>query len=454
MKSKKVRIVKLAMFASLYAFSLPALADNVLLQDIQVALSQSDNSTNTKSNSFGAYKTLENLTSKFGLDYKKSNSSKPITRKEAAIMLVNLVGKIEERNIKLNEVEKAKIEVIKEELSLETKALMSKVTGLESSVSQLKGNVSKLAESDKKSFKYEYGKDYKIGGTLQAQYTGTINKDYSGYPNNFYFPLADITVEGKVHENIGFLGRYNIGSSQLSDIYVSTNIFPNHTVYLGQTRIPIGQEGAQSPATIETIDKAQISRNFGDTRDTGIKVRGNYDFVDYYLGVYNGDGANNLDNINGEVAFTGWTVLKPFYKTPELGELELGGGVYNGRFGNSGGAQVSNNIWGTYAGYRYGKYFIKGEYSLAKGYGATNGLKASGWYLHNSYMLNDKWQLVGRVDSFDPNRGIGKNRQNEYTIGVNYAPLNNFCVLVDFVHVDNQASQNSERIGVLTQVTF
>ena len=58
---------------------------------------------------------------------------------------------------------------------------------------------------------------------------------------------------------------------------------------------------------------------------------------------------------------------------------------------------------------------------MADGYvspitGLPVGQKASGWYIHNSYNLTDKIQLVARFDQFDPDRTIGKLR-TEYTLG-------------------------------------
>ena len=118
------------------------------MQDLQKSAVES--AAKDKSNDFGAYKTLENLSEKYGLKLgKPSDKNKPLTRNEAALLLVNLVGKINQDKIEMDGAEKAKLDVLKEELSQEIKDLMSKVATIDSSVTALKGNVSKLEESNK-----------------------------------------------------------------------------------------------------------------------------------------------------------------------------------------------------------------------------------------------------------------------------------------------------------------
>ena len=309
MKSKKFFIVVLvssfAMGVSGHQ-SLPVNAQNIAMQDLQN--SSATSSVKNKSNDFGAYKTLENLSEKYGLQLGKAggkfDKNKPLSRNEAALLLVNLVGKIDQDKIELTDSEKAKLDVLKEELNQEIKELESKLAVVDSSVTALKGSVSQLQDSDKKSLKVDYGKDFKINGALQGQYSGLFGSNNGPDPTSFYLPIADLTVSGNPAPHFNYLARVagqNVFLNQssnpgiLSDVFVSTDLIPHHTVFVGQTRVPIGQEGAQSPLTIEQCDKAQISRNFSDFRDLGLKVKGSWNFLDYYLGAYNGDRANNFD---------------------------------------------------------------------------------------------------------------------------------------------------------------
>ena len=183
-------------------------------------------------------------------------------------------------------------------------------------------------------------------------------------------------------------------------------------------------------------------------------MKGNWEFLDYYLGAYNGDKANNLDTFSRGMALASWAVIKPLYKTPKYGSLELGGGYYEGKYGNSQQTNlISNNVFGASAVYKYKKYELKGEYAQASGY-LNNDQRADGWYIHNSYNLTNKLQLVARFDRFDPDRSIGKVR-TEYTLGTNYALTDNVGLLFDYIFANDRAlANNSNKIEVMTQVTF
>lgn len=442
-------------------------AQNTGLQDLQSLPTSSQAIVDTSkafSNQHWAYKTLENISRKYGLMYGKPgetfDGTKPLTRNQAAVMLVNLTGKIEQDRTEISEAEKVQLEILRQELSQEITALTGRVATLETSVDKLQGSVTKLQKSDSSTWKGDFGKNFKINSGIQVRYNGNITKgaDYASQSSNFNIPLSDITVSSNITDHIKFStsifpmrmgGPTPSSRGLLGDAYLSTDIIPNHNIYLGQTRVPIGSEGSQSPYTLETIDRAQISRNFADFRDTGIKVAGNYPFIEYFAGVFNGSKDNTKD-INNETDYATWVQIKPFFKHPALGELVLGGGYDYGK-----NAFAYHNTTGFMAGYKYKKYAIKSEWSRMNGYLATStsrGKSAEGFYVHNSYFLTKKLQLIGRFDQFDPNNNVAKNLIREYTIGANYYFLNqNLKLVLDLVHVDNQAASDSNRIEVLTQ---
>ena len=75
----------------------------------------------------------------------------------------------------------------------------------------------------------------------------------------------------------------------IQDAYIATNRIPHHRIILGNTRPAVGYEGSQSPYTLPFINRSQISRNFGTVRKFGLRVVGNYDFIDYDLGALSSD---------------------------------------------------------------------------------------------------------------------------------------------------------------------
>lgn len=407
-----------------------------------------------------AYKSLERISKKYGLligsPNEKFDGTKPLTRNEAAVLLVNLVGKIDESRLEMTEYEKGQLEILKQELSAETQKLAGRVDKLEDSVDSLKGSVTKLETDDKLSIKHKFGEDFKLGGLLQARYTSNISKgaDIATNASNFTLPIVELNVSGKFHKNIHYLAsmfpqrQYNTASGLVGDVYVMVDKVPNHKFIIGQTRVPIGQEGAQGFSTMDTVVKSQASRNLSDYRDIGMKIHGSYKPLEYFVGVYNGSGENRGDVSNSDMDYGGWVNFKPLYKYPKLGTFDVGGGYYTGK------KTFDHNTYGFYSRYAYKKYAIQAEYLNKDGY-LADGRRADGFYVHNTYFLTKKLQLVARYDVFDPNKRVSNNLNSEYTLGANYYMKNNALKFqFDYVHVNNQAGKDSDRIYVNSQYLF
>ncbi len=459
MFSKKLFSVALA--ASVFV-SVPAFAKTLTLQDLQDLPSSAPvvRSKELIKKHHWAYKRLVNISSKYGLDVR--NGKKPLTRDEAAVILVNLVGKIEQEKLNLSESERAQVQILKEEFGQELTIMAERIATLQASVDSLKGSVSKMGKSGGKSFTHYYGKNFKIGGLLQARYDGNLqNADHNGVTGkNFSFPVAEFRFKGQVHDKVDYLvsmipSRSYTGSSALiGETRVGLKFIPNNQILVGQTRLPMGHEGAKSPTTLDFAQRAQIGRRFNNTRDIGVKVVGGYKYLDYYLGVYNGAGQNQTDN-NNDMALGGWAMLKPLADTEGYGDLRVGGGYFTGKTGNTRAtAEYEQDTWGFYGDYKLGPATIKGEYSRRNGFGGS-GVKASGWYITGLYDLTEKLQLAIRYDRFDPNTKTGSNAINEYAIGTNYFINGKALKLqVDGVYSENKAGRDALKLVVLTQYMF
>lgn len=464
------------------SLSSPAFAQNMAMQDLQDLPSAKAPVIDTNkvlSKDSWAYKTLESISKKYDAENsnEKFNPSKPLTRNEAAYILVSLMGKIEDNKVQITDYEKGKLEGVQQELQQELTTLKGRVDKVETSVSTLQGSVSNLETGDSKNIKMDFGDKFKINGGFQFKYLGNMRKGIdsttSTNPSGFSIPMSDFIFNGTLVPHLRYVMEIqpqrllNSGSEYssstipystkglLADAYVSTDIIKNNTFYLGQTRVPIGQEGAQSPFTLDMINKAQIARNFGDFRAPGIKFAGNYPFIDYYGGIYNGDHDNGVDTVSRQALYAGWIVLKPLFQHPELGKLELGGGYDYGQ-GNytTIASPFRQRTTGFYGGYTYKKYSIKGEFALADGYLAVD-QKSNGWYINNSYFLTKKLQLEARMDAFNPNQAAHHDWITEYTVGSNYYFLNqNLKLMLDLAYVSNQAASNSQRIMAQTQYQF
>ena len=469
--------------------NLNALSKNIGLTDLQ-DLTQ----TNTFSAENGktldknhwAYKTLENINKKYNVNLEKSSEKffleKPLTRNEAAFLLISMIGKIEQNNIQLTEFEKGKMEALNQELQQEIDTLKIAVSKLATSVDTLKGSVSNLEKAKPGQVSVGFGKDFKLTGSMQGKYAGNLHKGKDNYSPNFSIPLAELGFNGNLNQHVRMVanfqpGRYYDSSSaktMMGDLYASTNIIPHHTVYIGQTRVPIGYEGTLSNLSVDSIERAQIGRKLSNFRDLGVKVAGSWTYADYYMGAYNGSKYYSKDN-NNDMDLSSWVNFKPLAKLPQYGSLTLGTGYSQGK-----GTQ-SYDVFGAFGGYKYKKLGLKYEYAMSKGlatqtnnlvagsttitdglgnsipYSISNisGRKASGWYTSASYDLTKKLQLLAKFDTYDPNRQTVNNLITEYTIGTNYfLSGNNIKLQINYVYVADQSYNNSQRIVALTQYAF
>ena len=455
----------------------PVLAKSISLDELQNSQANFKPAVNITAKEIQsgnwAYKSLENITRKYGLLVgdagEKFDGSKPLTRNEAAVILVNLIGKVEQEKISLDDSEKTQIDILKNELSEEITALTGRVAVLEDSVGKLQGSVSNIEKSNAKTFKYGFGEDFKVNGGIQLRYSGIAQKgaDSSSFPPNFSIPLSDIRISGKMAPHLNYYTQIIPSSTwggststtttggTIGDIYVSTDIIKNHTVFLGQNRIPIGIEGTLSPYALDTIDRSQISRNFSNYRDMGIKIVGNWPLFDYTLGTYNGAGQNYKDYSN-DLAIGGWITAKPLYKSPQYGKLELGGGAYRQNNGNTTNTATStryeSQTYSALLAYKYKKVGFKSEWAYKRGYTALNQI-AKGMFAETTYDFSPKIQLLAKYDIFNPS-----NKQNcntEYTLGTNYFFAgNNIKLQMDAVAVSNKAGKDSKRLMILTQYMF
>ncbi|MDD3014278.1 MAG: porin [Candidatus Gastranaerophilales bacterium] len=463
-----------AIVAVMLATGLSASAKVCTLQDIQDLPSAQKPAVDTSksfSNDHWAYKTLENVSKKYGLMLGKPgdkfDGQAALTRNEAAVILVNLNGKIEQENLQLSDSEKAQIEILKQELQGETQKLVGRVDNLEGSVNALKGSVTNLQASDKKNLKYGFGQDMKIAGGMQTMFNGSIQRGDDNYAPNFSIPLIEVNVSGKLYPHLNYYiqaipsRRYDSGANGiLGNAFIATDIIPHHTIQAGQTRVPIGYEGPQSPYKYDTVQISQISRKFSAYRDTGVKVLGNWKFMDYYLGAYNGSG-NNSNDTNTSMDMIGFVSVKPLANAPKLGHMELGGGVQQGQanpVGNTAlgtlGTRYARQTYNAYGRYKYKKFETVTEYATRNGYGAQ-GVKADGFYTNVSYFVTPKTQLLARLDRFDPNRSTVSNHITEYTLGGNYYLSNlNLKLMCNLVYVKNDAAKDAERIVLQAQYKF
>jgi len=207
--------------------------------------------------------------------------------------------------------------------------------------------------------------------------------------------------------------------SILQDAYFTLSYIPKHKLDIGQFKIPVSEEGLRSSAKLDTIERAFISRTFGDHRDIGTMITGDWDVLMYQAGIFNGEEQNRLD-VNDKKDFAWRTVLRPFrlngFENEVLKNLELGYSQYY-RDSNDSSAFTEKRRFGYEARWEYGRYSLKGEAA----FGQTASSPIWGWYGQAGYfVIPEKLQGIFKFDSFEQNERAPDDRANDFTLGLNY----------------------------------
>lgn len=356
------------------------------------------------------------------------------------------------------EIEEEKSDTINEDVILEQEVQKEKYENLQAEIDYDIINYTTPLFSEYKTFYFDKG----IVETLQPYfaYQGDLNFLFtqSKYHTTFTEPTMDIAFTGKFREvpveykflfNVMPRDGYNFFQTFIQDDFITFKNIPNHRLTIGSFRTPIGVEGGTSGYTLPFLTRAQISRNFGSVRGVGVKVLGDYDLVQYNLGVTSSD--RNFKNFLPGAEFNGWVNLKPLGKTKgKYGELKIGGGL------NAGHREFDYSVVGAYLSYKYKKMAIKSEYAIANGSNGLVGLsenKADGFYTTLSYNITKKLQVLARYDYFNANKNASNCTSSEYTAGLNYYVKGSALkFMLNYVFRQSDYAENSNRIMLGTQI--
>lgn len=295
---------------------------------------------------------------------------------------------------------------------------------------------------------------------LFAYYRANTSMDF--YPDDedlkYGYNDIDVGVNGKLKDGKSYYearfrltpqSNYDFLQYLPSNIYVANASIPHHTIIVGNTRTATGHEGAKSSTVIPLVARSQISRNFGNIRKLGVRVKGKYDLVEYDLGGYSSD--TYFRKFFPGAEFAGWVTLKPLGKTGgKYGSLKIGSGLTAGQ------NDTSYTVLGAYTSYEYKKFYANFEWGKANGYNGAKGIstnKAEGLYTTIAYRFTPKLQLVGRYDQYRPNLQISDNMQKEYSAGINYFLKGQALkLMLNYVYCQNESKADSHRIILGTQI--
>ena len=294
---------------------------------------------------------------------------------------------------------------------------------------------------------------------LFGYYRGAVDMDLSEGGDTIYdFNAIQAGINGKFRGGQNFyearfrfdpVEGYSFLQTMPIDIYVANASIPHHTIILGNTRTPTGYEGSRSDTIIPFILRSQISRNFGNTRKVGLRVKGNYDLIEYDLGGYSSD--TYFREFFPGAEFSGWVNLKPLGKTRgKYGNLTLGGGI------TAGNNVTDYFVGGLYAGYEYKNFMANFEYASADGYNGARTIstnQAEGFYSTVGYKITPKLQVLARYDHYIPDKNFSDDIRREYSVGLNYFIKGQALkIMLNYVFCQNDILENSHRLMLGTQL--
>ncbi len=254
----------------------------------------------------------------------------------------------------------------------------------------------------------------KISGFAQLLFTG--QKDPA---NTFAVRRARISLDGRILKKLSFKVQADLTRSPvLLDALAEVMLDEKFNLRAGQFLVPFSLESTTSAGRLLTINRSRAvdllapgRDNNSAGRDLGLVVFGRLSIFQYSLGLLNGAGINKKDD-NSHKDFAGRLVVSPG------GGLSLGLSVYRGQKLDTGtSTNLARNRLGLEASWDFRFFHLWAEYIEAR-----DGLiEKYGWYVQTAFDLQSgKYQLLLKLDSFQPDRNLPGQRSEVYTAGANW----------------------------------
>jgi len=239
--------------------------------------------------------------------------------------------------------------------------------------------------------------------------------------------------------------------TMLQDAFVTFKFVPDVGVSVGQGHTPISHEGLQSSSDLLFVERADVSRLFGDQRDIGVWVKGRAKRVRYTAGLFNGSGASHLD-----VAPHKDFAARLEHTLPN--GLGTGASVLRTLAGDGPG---THTVAGGDAFWKRDRLTVTGELYWQQSVSSDQAAietERLGSFLAVAYLIAHtryEWQVAGRVDWFDPSRNRADDDLLRITGGLNILLKGNRAkVQVNFTHTQATHPGNNNLILLNSQVAF
>ena len=332
----------------------------------------------------------------------------------------------------------------------------------------------------------------KISGFVQGMYQA--NLDESGKlmdgdkSSTFRMRRVRMSIDGTLAKGLTYKIQGDFTRKpMLVDAFVKYKACNEFAIQVGQFKTPFTIESPINPVNLEIFDYGESVQKLGGYsdvcgvgslgRDLGIMATGSlfpiekqngekFGLVDYSLGVFNGNGANEKDN-NNRKDIVGRLDIHPGMKA-----LTLSGSYYYGNYYKDAKNNGVRNRWAAGMQYNDGDLIVRAEYlsgttgSLldivgpdGQVTGTTEILTGSkGYYAVAGYNFkvgkdrNQKLMPVLRYEHFAEVAALGGT--DWYTMGINYWPIKSLNFKLDYSLNMNGDDINSHRVVGMVSYKF
>ena len=341
----------------------------------------------------------------------------------------------------------------------------------------------------------------KISGFVQGMYLANFDKDCKLIDNTLRMRRVRMSVEGNLAKGLTYKIQGDFSRSpMLVDAFLKYKPCNEFAIQIGQFKTPFSIESPINPVNLEIFDYGEVIQKlvgYSDVcgvgalgRDLGVMATGSlfpvetqngnkFGIVDYSLGVFNGNGANQLDNNNRK------DVVGRLDVHPGLKNLTLSGSYYYGKYKKDELNQGARNRWAAGIQYNDGDFVIRAEYlNGLTGYQVaafndsipvldeqgnqvfTEALRNSkGYYAVAGYNFKfgkegkeQKLMPVLRYEHFEPGDIAPEvfGSTNFYTVGINYWPHKSVNFKLDYSLVQKVVGEknNSHRVVAILSYKF
>lgn len=319
----------------------------------------------------------------------------------------------------------------------------------------------------------------KLRSKLPAM-SGYIELAYDDYDQNalsnadvssFYIKRVRMSFKGQIVENLSYALQIELASPKIVDAIIAYQPLNQFGIKVGQYKIPFSYENTDcSPTKMEFIEfplglrllsgfSTTLYNTASSVGDQGATIYGGffpkdgYNLLSYDLGVFNGNGSNTTD-VNTSKGVAARLRFRPVENLHILASAYRSEDnlTYDHRFIYSFGAHFTTGIlvlrseyFGGVSDYPY--YFDSFEHS------DDANMKSSSWYALAGVNIIPSLMLAARYDTFTYDTANDENRQDNYTVGVNYTPIKNLRLSINYTHEEYKYVDYSPK-NVVSAVVF